>query len=389
MRIDSLTLVDYRNVAEATVAFGPRFTVLYGHNGAGKTNLLEAIYLVSTLRSFRTTDLGALVRHDAAAGSVDLVAHDPSVDLPTRLSVRLVRHGSGVRRTAVADGKTVRTAADFYGRIRAVLFTPEDLGVLRGPPQGRRQFLDRMLFARERGHITDVTAYEKLVRSRNHVLRRDDLPTAERDRLLSTYEEGIAEVGARVWSRRTALLEALHEPFAAAFAGIHGRVGPSPASGPAARATVTYTSSLGEVAPSERAERLYAALTARRREDLRRGSTSVGPHRDEIVVTLDGRVAADFASQGQARALVLALKLAELEVTATDVSGPPVLLLDDVSSELDPGRTALMFEALAERAGQCLLTTTSPSHARLSPRADVAWWHVDRGAVTAGSAPRS
>ena len=382
MLLEHLTLRDFRNLEHCELELGERFTVLFGHNGAGKTNVLEAIYLVSTLRSFRTADQAALIRREAMAGSVELRAHDPCIDLATTLAVRLERRGTGARRSATADGKHVRAAADFYGRIRAVLFTPEDLGVLRGSPSGRRQFLDRMLFARERQHIADVQAYEKLVRSRNHVLR-DDSGSRQADDLLDTYETGLAEIGARVWSRRTRLLDELAEPFATAFERIHGHVGPAPDDATARPlvATVRYAAKLGEVALEERGSALAEALRERRREDRRRGSTSVGPHRDDLEVALDGRPAADFASQGQARALVLAFKLAEVRVAHAAMGARPLLLLDDVSSELDPRRSALLFATLAEDVGQCVLTTTAPHHVELPSNVRTRSWHVDRGSI--------
>ena len=373
MKLQRLVLRDFRNFEHAELEFADSFTVLHGHNGAGKTNVLEAIYLVSTLRSFRSSDLGPLVRHNTDAAAVELHAHDPVADLPTALSVRLQKTPRSTRRTAVADGKTVRSGAAFYGRVPAILFTPEDLSVLRGSPSGRRQFLDRMLFARDRAHITDIQSYEKLVRSRNHVLKRDDLPRTEQDDLLSTYEAGIAEVGARVWTRRVDLLDALREPFVAAFARIHGQRGPAPDAGPALSADVAYAPKLE--AEGERDQVLLEALRERRADDLRRGMTTVGPHRDDLTVTLDGMAAGDYASQGQSRALVLAFKLAELATAPAS----PILLLDDVSSELDPDRTALLFSALADEAGQCVLTTTAASFIALPDRVDARHHHVDRG----------
>src|SRR5690606_29301156 len=171
--------------------------VLFGANGAGKTNILEALYLVATLRSFRSTDLGPLVRHDASEARVEVAGHDHLLGVKTRLAVHLTRTARQTRRTALADGKTVRSGPDFYGRLRAILFTPEDLGVLRGSPTGRRQFLDRALFARDRAHIADIADYDKLLRSRNRVLRGDDagINQGQQDGLLDAYDAGLAATG--------------------------------------------------------------------------------------------------------------------------------------------------------------------------------------------------
>ena len=383
MRLQRLSLRDFRNFERCDLEFAPRFTVLFGHNGAGKTNVLEAVYLVSTLRSFRTSDQGAMVRHEQPAAQVELVADDPVAGLPTTLEVRLERRGNSTRRTARADGKVVRSGAAFYGRVAAVLFTPEDLAILRGGPSGRRQFVDRMLFARERAHISDIQSYEKLLRSRNHVLKREDISTRERDDLLDTYEAGLSQTGARVWTRRQTLLQELHGSFTSTFEGIHGQLGPEPSQSGArpASAAVTYAAKLGDVDADAREATLLEALRDRRSDDLRRRVTTVGPHRDDLQVTLDGQPAGDFASQGQTRALVLALKLAELSAAREATGNPPLLLLDDVSSELDPKRSAMLFETLARDAGQCILTTTSPDFIALPSGAQSLEYRVERGRV--------
>lgn len=381
--LQRLELHDFRNFAHTAIEIGPRFTVLAGHNGAGKTNVLEAIWLVATLRSFRVSDLGPLVRRDATAASVSVRSFDDALGLPTELVVRLARHEGSARRQAFADGKLVRAATDFYGRVRAVLFTPEDLAVLRGGPSQRRQLVDRMLFARERGHIADVTAYEKQLRSRNRVLRDENLSESERERLLDAYESGLADTGARIWTRRERLLAELRPVVGLAFARIHGRVGAEPrdAAAVAPEIGLHHHVVAGEIAEPERTTALARMLAERRGHDRMRGVTTVGPHRDDIAVSFDGEPAVSVASQGQTRALVLALKLAELDVARSALGGPPLLLLDDVSSELDPSRTALLFEALVELAGQCILTTTSARHLGAVPATDTVRWRVDDGTI--------
>ena len=393
MRVETVAVWDYRNLAEAEISLGPGFTVLWGHNGAGKTNLLEAIYLVSTLRSFRTSDLGVLVREGTLGSRVVVRGFDVGLGVGSTLEVRLERSAATTRRSALADGKAVRSGAAFYGRVRAVLFTPEDLGVLRGGPTGRRQFMDRVLFGRERGHIADVQAYEKLLRSRNRVLREDSVRGADRQRMLEAYEAGLAQTGARLWTRRVELLAELQGRFGDAFARIHGEAGEQAsegrADGPlgstaAPAATLRYACKLDDVAAAEREAALGQALVERRELDDRRGGTSGGPHRDDLVIELDGRSAGDFASQGQSRALVLAFKLSEVQAARDRSSdgSPPLLLLDDVSSELDPGRTALLFRTLGEQAGQCILTTTSPRFVALPPQIQARRFRVDRGTIT-------
>ncbi len=371
MDIQHLRVRDFRNFADGELDLGPRFTVLYGENGAGKTNLVEALYLVSTLRSFRVSELGPLIRQGAEAARVELRGRDPKLDLTTQLGVNLVRTGRSVRRSAIADGKTIRSAKDFYGRARAILFTPEDLGILRGSPGGRRNFLDRVLFARDRTHITDVQGYEKTLRSRNHVLRKEPDPATKR-RLAETYEVALADFGSRIWERRENLIEALKPTFIAVFSQIHGA---------GMRASVSYQSKLGAGPGADRRQALIEGLEGRRNDDIIRGTTTIGPHRDDFAMTLDDQPVGVFASQGQTRALILAFKIAEVR-SARDLSGePPLLLLDDVSSELDPTRNAQFFQALTEDAGQCVLTTTAPHFIRLGATAEAHYVEVSAGSL--------
>jgi DNA replication and repair protein RecF len=398
VHLRTLTLADFRNFSRSgsraagdagqVVEFGRRFTVLWGHNGAGKTNVLEALYLVSTLRSFRTSDLKAMLRRGCDHARVEVEAFDAELGLTTRLEVRIDRGARSTRRSARLDGKLIRSAAEFYGRIQAVLFTPEDLGILRGSPGGRRQFLDRVLFARERAHIADVQAYDKLLRSRNRVLKAEpeDMPAAERARLLDTYDHGLAETGARIWRRRVELVASLREPFAAAFSQIHDREtlqSGSFASG------LRYLSKIAETEGQklDHAELLAAALREHRRRDEAARRTTAGPHLDDLEVTLDGTPAGDFASQGQARALVLAFKIAELRAARERSGRPPLLLLDDVSSELDPTRSARLFEALAAEVGQCVLTTTAAHHIELGAGVDRRDLELRDGRIMPASGP--
>jgi len=362
LELRELKLAQYRNIAEATLPLDARFTVIWGENGAGKTNLIEAIYLISTFRSFRTNDQRVLLRAGHREALTSLTAFDPSLGLSSTFEVRIAQNDRSTRKTGSVDGKRVAAAKDFYGRVRAILFTPEDLGMLRGSPSGRRQFLDRVIFAQDRAHIGDIQDYEKTVRSRNKILKSEGgAGGAQQAALLDSYDEGISALGARIWCRRAAVVDAIRPGFLRAFEEIHGS-GLAPA--------LDYASGvqLGEGLPARaEVQRLYLEqLQAKRGQDLARGATSVGPHRDDLQFTVFQSPAADFASQGQARALVLAFKIAELRLTRARIGYAPILLLDDVSSELDPSRNAKLFDMLWADAGQCVLTTTSPDFIRLA-----------------------
>lgn len=361
MELRELQLAQYRNLAEATLPLDARFTVIWGENGAGKTNLLEALYLISTFRSFRSSDQRVLLRAGHREALAKLTAFDPQLGLPSTFEVRIVQHERSTRKTGTVDGKRVAAAKDFYGRVRAILFTPEDLGMLRGSPSGRRQFLDRVIFAQDRAHIGDIQDYEKTVRSRNKVLKAQaGTHAGSQAPLLDSYDQGIAEIGARIWRRRAAVIEDVRPGFLRAFEEIHG-----PGLEPALDYESSVPAAVGAPDVDTARESYLAQLREKRGQDLMRGTTSVGPHRDDLRFSVFGSPAADFASQGQARALVLAFKIAELRLTRARIGYAPVLLLDDVSSELDPSRNAKLFDMLWADAGQCVLTTTSPDFIRL------------------------
>jgi DNA replication and repair protein RecF len=337
-----------------TLEPGTGFNVLAGQNGQGKTNLLEAIYLACTLRSFRTRRLAELIGFGRNE---------------TRLAAAVERGGSirtyevaltPTGRQARLDGKAVRPAARYFGGFQVVLFAPEDLMVARGAPGDRRAFLDRAVFQRTPEYLTEAQTYDKVLRSRNAVLRatqgKGGGGGSARDagRLLAVYDEKLAELGARRAHRRAQLIAEIMPGFSAAFASIARTE--LAACARYAASWIAPDSDLADEAGL--AAQLAAALARSRPADLARAVTTVGPHRDDLELTLDGRSVAAFASQGQLRALVLAWKVAELELLERTHGETPILLLDDVSSELDPQRNEYLFDFLSAKKTQCFVTTT-------------------------------
>ncbi|MEE9382380.1 MAG: DNA replication/repair protein RecF [Nannocystaceae bacterium] len=378
MDLRQLHLVDYRNFGDATIEFGPKFSILHGPNGAGKTNILEAIYLVSTLRSFRLPSLRALIAKNCRQARIEIRGVEQVTGVATTLTVGLEQHGTTTRRTTQADGKPIRKATEFYGRVPTILFTPEDLNVLRGGPAARRQLLDRALFAVQPRHIIDIRGYEKVMRSRNRLLKdaRSGVRAPQFVMLVDTYERQLAAFGARVWARRVEFLNLLAPEVELAFAEIHG---PTPCE-------LAYVSRLADPGHDQREACLVSALERSRNADIARGSTTVGPHLDDFNVMLERQLAAEFASQGQTRSLVLAIKIAELRAAARLRGYKPLLLLDDVSSELDRPRTEKFFEALTREAGQCLVTTTAANYVPIGSSVERLDIRVDSGRIYGSSA---
>ena len=349
MRLTAVQLAGARNLARTQLALGPRFNVFHGDNGQGKTNLLETVYVLATLRSFRTSRLADLV---ALGGS------------KAELGARVVRAGTErrydvviepPRRSVLLDGKAVRPLARYFGGWNVVLFAPEDLLVARGAPAERRRFLDRAVFARSPSYLAVAQDFERVLRSRNAVLRQLADGQRQAQAMLPVYDAQLAPLAVAVAAARSSLVAELLPRFAAGFESI-------------TRTGLTVAARL-ETAPelvAGDAQAVLAGLERDRARDVARGSTTLGPHRDDLSFQLSGQPAAHFASQGQLRALVLAWKIAELDLLREVHGEPPILLLDDVSSELDDARNLHLFEYLSEHEHQCLITTTHPRHVILT-----------------------
>ena len=344
MRLLTLSLRDFRNVREARLEPSARSTVLVGPNGQGKTNLLEALFLLCTLKPLRATRLAELVRFGAERARVQGEFEAPG-------GVRSVAVEIGPEgRTAFLDGKTLassdRLDAFFEGRA-AVCFSPDDLFLVKGGPDQRRRFLDRAAFNRWPAVLSEARDYLRALRERNAALRHSGSDVEE------SFREPLVRAGARLVVRRVALLAELSPRMSEAFAQISGPVAAAArlASRPAAGIQV-------EGSEEDIAARLSDALSHRIVRDREKGYTSVGPHMDDLGLSLGGNGARAYGSQGQQRALVLALKIAEIENLRDKLGRPPLLLLDDVSSELDPEKNAHLLRHLAALPGQAVLTTT-------------------------------
>lgn len=352
-----------RNLRPLALEPRERFNVFSGDNGQGKTNLLEAIFVIASLRSFRTSKLSDLVAFGAERAR--LGARVTKDDLVRVYEVE-VAQGS---RKVMLDGKAARPLARYFGGFNVVVFTPEDLALPRASPGDRRRFLDRGVFNLRPDYLGTAQDYERVLRTRNTVLRKVSDGALDRTRaedLLAVYDRQLADIGAKVTDARVAFLDLVSTELAAAFAAIT-RTGIA--------ATARYVVRSG----ARSADDLLTRLQAARVKDFATSATQVGPHRDDVVFELDGREAGTYASQGQLRATMLAWKTAELLVLGRAHGDLPILLLDDVSSELDPKRNEFLFEHLAELTGQCFITTTHRDHVLL--HRDRADYRISRGEI--------
>jgi DNA replication and repair protein RecF len=332
-----LELVDFRGYEHAALDLPPGVTALLGANGQGKTNLLEAVGWLATMSSFRGASTDALVRTGAEQAVLHAtVAGDDRPDRPDRLDAELVRNG---RNRVQRNAKRVTRARDLVEVLRVTVFAPGDLDLVKGGPLERRSYLDQLLVARHPVNDQLVADLERVVRHRNALLKQSG-GRLDRDAALTldVWDEKLAALGERLVAARRWLLDEL-EPY---LSGAYGALAPTPAV-----VTAVYETSWSGP--------LAEALAAGRAEDVRRGSTSRGPQRDELVLSIDAMVARTHRSQGEQRSLALALRLAG-HVLLTEATGQaPLLLLDDVFSELDDYRAAALVRSLPP--GQTLLAS--------------------------------
>ncbi len=357
LRLGALHLNGFRNLAPLAFEPGARFNVLFGDNGAGKSSLLEAIAYVAALRSFRQARKEDMIGLGGERAS--LYARVESAPYAREHRIVLDRRQG---RSVLVDGKRPRSLGGYYGLVPLVLFHPGDTELMAGPPEARRAFLDRVLEQVDPGYARALDDYGKALRSRNRLLKTPRLDP----RAAVAYDAILAEFGARIGAARAALTSELKPRVESVFAEITEQALPL---------------ELSYVARHDpEREALAQALRANFEQDLMRGFTGVGPHGDDLRAGMRGTAAKHHASQGQHRALVLALKVAELAVLAERKRRLPLLLLDDVSSELDRSRNRRFFKLLAELGGQIFLTTTHREFILLeSERAD---YQVEAGRVT-------
>jgi len=344
IRLEHLELRHFRNIERLELDLEAPRLLLVGSNGEGKSNVLEAVELLGSLRSHRSGSDHDLIRHG-----------QPSSLLRGRTSGGDVLHlelrRSGGRR-AERNGKPLERQLDLLGSLRCVSFSALDLELVRGEPALRRQWLDRVVQQLEPLYGDLLSRYGRLLRQRSQLVRRG-LAGDQLAALLDAFDLQMALIGTRLHRRRARALQRL-EPLARQW---QQRLG-----GGNEALTLDYRSGTHLPGVEVDAEEPWRAMLAeqllsQRPEELRLGQCTVGPHRDEIGLLLAGEPARRYGSAGQQRTLVLALKLAEVELVGQVVGEPPLLLLDDVLAELDPGRQLLLLDAVGAEH-QCLVSAT-------------------------------
>ena len=359
MRLRRLRLRNHRNYAQLDLAPGPGVNVFIGPNGQGKTNLLEAVAMLALSSSPRARREHELVGPVAPGSRIE--AEVETGGAVRELSIALDVEGERTRRVIEVDGAR-RRAFDLPGHFRVVLFWPDDLGLVKGGPELRRRFLNQMLVQVQPGYARALSGLRRILEQRNSLLKRIAGGEGGED-VLDAWNQELVQVGTEIVDARAKAVAEL-EPEAARC---HSQI----AAGE--RLEVRY---LGPP------ENLAEAVNNSVGEDLRRGSTSVGPHRDDLRILLDGQEARAYGSQGQQRTAVVSLKLAEADLIGRRAGERPVLLLDDVLSELDGERRAALLHEVAA-GGQVIVTSVEAGPFPPDLIAEAMVWTVNEGTIEA------
>jgi len=363
MRVDWLSLTGFRSYKQVDWRPDRGVNLLVGPNGAGKTNVLEAVSYLSTLKSFRGASDSALVADDSDSA----VIRSGLTGKERERLIEMEIPRSGAKRVQV-DKNKLKRSADLLGVIRTVAFLPDDLDLVKRGPALRRELLDDIAIQLWPAANLDQSEFERALRQRNAFLKSGDRDGAT----LGVWDSRLAQAGGKVLARRARVIEVLTPLLAAAYTQI---AGPGPIT------TITYVNSwdgtaLAPMSAADYAIRVDEGLERARRIDYERRMTTVGPHRDEPGFALDDADSRNHASQGEQRSIALAIKLAAHQAILEVVGDSPVLLLDDVFSELDPERSEALAKTLPADT-QTLITSARPEELPVVGRL----WRVEGGRV--------
>jgi DNA replication and repair protein RecF len=361
MKLTSLRLINFRNYRAQSIAPCGGVTLFFGDNAQGKTNLLEAIALMSTGRSHRTRSDRDLILWGEKQADVRVRCAHAYAEHEVRMQLF-----PAARRQVLVNSAPITRTGELLGHVNAVLFAPEDLRLIKDGPQERRRFIDMELSQGAPGYYYALQRYNRILKQRNALLRSIPANPSQKH-LLSTWDEQLCAVAPQIQAQRAAFVERL----SALAAERHSDIASN-----AEELAVEYRPNPDPDAPAD-VPTLIAALERAQGDDIRRGSTSVGPHRDDLLIRIQSRDSRLYASQGQQRTAALALKLSELQLLREQTGECPILLLDDVMSELDAKRQRALLDHM--RGVQTFVTAAVDSVAL--PAADHVY-NVRGGEIT-------
>ena len=334
MIIKYLELSDFRNYDELHIDFSNKTNILFGDNAQGKTNILESVFILGTTKSHKGSKDSEIVRFDKDYGIIRALFEKEGVDYKIGIQLRRDK-----RKIISINNTLVKKAADLLGIVNVVLFSPEDLSIIKSGPDKRRRFIDITLCQIDKEYLFALSSYNKIVNQRNKLLKSFDSGSDIRE-TLNIWDEQLVNYGSQVIKKRESFLNEIGETINDVHKNLTGRDD---------ILTVKYEKDVDE---NEYRDRIISL----RDRDIRYKSTSAGPHRDDVSFNIDGRDVRKYGSQGQQRTVALSLKLSEIEIIKKYTNDTPILLLDDVLSELDMKRQKFLLETLGDT--QTIITCT-------------------------------
>ncbi|MDH6364339.1 DNA replication and repair protein RecF [Enterococcus sp. PF1-24] len=373
MRLNKLTLKQFRNYQEVSLNFEGNLTIFLGDNAQGKTNLLESIYVLAMTRSHRSSNEQELVawQKDYALIQGELQRQQSTIPI----ELQLTKKG---RKTKINHIEQKKLSA-YVGQMNVILFAPEDLSLVKGSPQLRRKFIDMELGQINPIYLHDLVQYQNVLKQRNQYLKQLQEKKQTDEVYLDILSEQLAEFGGEILYERQHFLQRL-EKFANQ---IHQKI-----SNQKEVLEIAYESSLKidlTMSKADLQQLLLSELMANRKRELFKGNTFIGPHRDDLTFLINQQNVQAFGSQGQQRTTALSVKLAEIDLMKEETGEYPILLLDDVMSELDDSRQLHLLETIEGKV-QTFLTTTTLEHLKNKMTVTPQIFHVQQGRVSADSA---
>jgi DNA replication and repair protein RecF len=351
MHLTRVRITDFRNIEELEFAPHQSINLIGGPNGSGKTSILEAIFYACTAKSFRGSSDEILLRNGAEIARIEVYGNVNGAETEVALA-----WGKGQKRQIKVDGVKLTRVADLFDYFHAVSYVSEDTELIYGPPSARRHLLDLYISQADRRYLSDLIQYNKVLAQRNALLKDFEIGEDEDSQLdmLEVWEMQLAEVGARINARRLKMITAARDKLLHFYRSIAGGDG----------ALQWQLDSTIKEQPDS-AEAFTARLREVRKRDLYFGSTSVGPHRDDVTVMLNGHPTRGYASQGEAKSAALAIKFAIYDYLSELLDETPILLLDELASDLDANRLAALMQTLPQ-LGQVFLTSARPEELRVT-----------------------
>lgn len=345
MQINNLQLVNFRNYEHTQIQLGPNLNLFVGPNAQGKTNILEAVYLCATGRSFRTNKDQEMINWGQSFFRVGIGAYRR----PTNLNVELIYDKK--QKKVKINGLAKKRLSDLIGQLKVVLFSPEHLQLVKGGPAERRRFIDILLSQISPMYFHALQQYFKVLNQRNNLLKANSFVNPQLATQLEVWDSQLVEWGTRIIAKRLETVEKI-KSLAQKY---HNNITEGDES-----FSLGYRCSIKDCTNSKsvNTSTYWDSLVEHRKNDVIRGFTSIGPHRDDLIILVNDNELRNFGSQGQQRTIVLALKLAEVELMQLESGDSPVLLLDDVMSELDDRRSKFLIQSISGNI-QTLITATS------------------------------